>query len=130
MQKVSFHQTSHSGRVCIVVCMRNAKSQFSSNKSFWRFNLTTGTSHESELRANCLARLEVLSYSAPAVITLQLPRMPHSFAILATCQSRASREIQSWDSFELRTSWVFFTLSHTLPLHKSHLTKGYLIAKL
>ena len=40
----------------------------------------------------------------------------------------ASREIQSWDSFELYTSWVFFTLSHTLPLHKSHLNTGYLIA--
>ena len=90
----------------------------------------TGTSRESELRANCLARLEVLSYSAPTVITLQLPRMPHSFAILATCQSRASREIQSQDSLELHTFSDFFTLSHTLPLHNSHLNTGYLIAKL
>ena len=30
----------------------------------------------------------------------------------------------------LHTSWVFFTHSHTQPLHKSHLNTGYLIAKL
>ena len=30
----------------------------------------------------------------------------------------------------LHTSWVFFTLSHTQPLHYSHLNTGYLIAKI
>ena len=50
------------------------------------------------------------------------PCMLHTCAILATSQSRGS----SW----VHTSWAFFTLSHTLPLHNSHLNTRYLIAKL
>ena len=73
-------------RVFIVVCIRNVKSQFQPNRAFWRLNLATGTSHEFELRANYLARLEVLSCSAlavaapPACFTL----MP--FLRLANCE--------------------------------------------
>ena len=67
-------------RAFIVGCMRNAKGQFSSYKAFWRLDLVTGTSGEFELRANCLARLEVLSCSAPAVVTFQLPCMLHMCA--------------------------------------------------
>ena len=33
-------------RVFIVVCMRNAKSQFQPNRAFWRLKLTIGTSLE------------------------------------------------------------------------------------
>ena len=76
--------------------MRYAKSQFSSNRAFWQLNLATGTSRESETRAKYLARLKVLSCSAPAVMTFQLSYMLHTCAILATYQSR--------DSFELHTS--------------------------
>ena len=57
----------------IVMCMRNAKSQFQPNKAFWRLELMTGMSRKFELRANCLARLEDFSCSALAVVTLQLP---------------------------------------------------------
>ena len=56
--------------VFIVGCMRNAKSQLQPNKAFWRLELSTGTSREFESRANCLARLEVLSCSALVVVTL------------------------------------------------------------
>ena len=49
---------------------------------------------------------------------------------LATCHSQVSREIQSRDSFDLHTSWVFFTLSYTQFLHDSHQNTGYLIAKI
>ena len=49
---------------------------------------------------------------------------------LATCQPRASREIQSQGLVELHTSELFFTLSHTLPLHDSHLNTGFLSAEL
>ena len=42
----------------------------------------------------------------------------------------ASHEIWSQDSFELHTSWIFFTLFHILPLYNSHLNIGYLITKL
>ena len=117
-------------RVFIIVCMRNAKSQFQLNRVFWQLKLVTWTSHEFESRANCLARLEVLSCSAPTVMTFSsfacFTRVPP----LATCQSRASHKIQSWDSTWVHTSWVFFTLSHTLPLHNSHLNTRYLISKL
>ena len=68
--------------VFIIGCIRNTKGQFSSNKVFWRLDLTTGTSREFESRANCLARLEVLSCSAPAVMTLQLPCMLHTCATI------------------------------------------------
>ena len=59
-------------RVFIVGYMRNVKGQFSSNRAFWQLDLATGTSCEFESWANFLARLEVLSYSVPAVVTLQL----------------------------------------------------------
>ena len=59
--------------VFIVGCVKNAKGQFSSNRAYWRLNLTTGTSREFESRANFLAKLEVLSCSAIAGMTLQLP---------------------------------------------------------
>ena len=42
----------------------------------------------------------------------------------------ASCKIQSQGSSWVHTSWVFFTLSHTLPLHESHLNTRYLITKL
>ena len=56
--------------------------------------------------------------------------MLHMCATLATYQLRVSREIRSRDSFDLHTSWVFFTLSHTQPLHDSQLNTGYLITKI
>ena len=43
--------------------------------------LATQARNWNESRANCLARLEVLSYSAPIVVTLQLPCMLHTCAI-------------------------------------------------
>ena len=60
-------------RVFIVEYMRNVKSQLQPNRVFWQLNLATGTSREFESQTNCLARLEVLSYSATAGVTLQLP---------------------------------------------------------
>ena len=64
-------------RVFIVVCMKNAKSQFQPNRAFWRLELATRTSCVFESRANYLARLEVLSCSATVGVTLQLPCMLH-----------------------------------------------------
>ena len=43
--------------------------------------LATQARNWNESRANCLARLEVLSYSAPIFVTLQLPCMLHTCAI-------------------------------------------------
>ena len=68
-------------RVFIVGCVWNAKSQLQPNRVFWRLELATGTSREFESRANCLARLGVLSCSAIAGMTLQLPCMLHMCTI-------------------------------------------------
>ena len=80
-------------RVFIIECMRNAKSQFQPNRAFWRLELVTGTSREFESRANCLARLEVLSCSATTGVTLQLSlhasHMCHSGSLPV---ERSSRE--------------------------------------
>ena len=106
------------------------KVKFVTNRVVWRLGHVTCLSRESELRANCLARLEVLSYSAPASMTLQLPCMLH------TCTSFGDLPAvsQLWDPI-VRPCWVhilelFFTLSHILPLHESHLNTGFLNAEL
>ena len=49
---------------------------------------------------------------------------------LAAYQPGATREFQSWVPVTLHKLEHFFTLSHTLPLHDSHLNAGLLIAKL
>ena len=49
--------------------------------------------------------------------------------ILAACKPRATREIQPRVPVSLHNLEQFFTLSHTLPLHDSHLNTGLLIAK-
>ena len=45
-------------------------------------------------------------------------------------QPQATREIQPQVSASLHKLQQFFTLSHTLPLHDSHLNTGLLIAKI
>ena len=54
--------------------------RFVTNRAFWKIELAIGTSREFEPRANYLASLEVLSYSAPAGVTLQLPCMLYTCA--------------------------------------------------
>ena len=44
--------------------------RFLTNRAFWPLELAIGTSYEFESRANCLARLEVLSYSVTVGVTL------------------------------------------------------------
>ena len=50
--------------------------------------------------------------------------------LLAACKPWATCEIQSRVLASLHSLEHFFTLSHTLPLHDSHLNTGLLIAKL
>ena len=50
--------------------------------------------------------------------------------LLAACKPWATREIQPRVPALLHSLEYFFTLSHTLPLHDSHLNTGLLIAKL
>ena len=50
--------------------------------------------------------------------------------LLAACKSRATHEIQSRIPTLLHCLEHFFTLSHILPLHDSHLNTGFLSAEL
>ena len=50
--------------------------------------------------------------------------------LLAACKPRATREIQLRVPASLHSLEHFFTLSHILPLHDSHLNTELLIAKL
>ena len=69
-------------------------------------------------------------------VVLQLARLFSSLAcsvrvqLLAVCKPRASRESQPRVSASLHCLEHFFTLSHTLPLHDSHLNTGFLSAEL
>ena len=102
------------------------KISFHPNRAFWRLNLTTRTSCEFESQANCLARLEffVLYCSSCRDLSASL-HAPHVCHFSDFPVARSSRETPL-----IHASWVFFTLSHTQPLHKIHLNTGYLIAKL
>ena len=113
-------------RVFIVGCVWNAKSQLQPNRVFWPLDLATGMNCEFESRANCLARLEVLSCSAIAGVTLQLPCMLHTFATFGDFPIVS----QSWGPSWVYTLMLFFTLSHKLPLHDSHLNIWFLNAEL
>ena len=63
-------------------------------------------------------------------MTLQLLACLAHVQLLAACKLRATREIQSRVLVSLHNLEHFFTLSHTLPLHESHLNTGLLIAKI
>ena len=81
----------------------------------WRLDLLTWLSRKSKSRANCLARLEVLSCS---VLT----------SMLHTCASFGDLPVTR--PYWVHTLELFFTLFHILPLHDSHLNTGYLNAEL
>ena len=77
-----------------------------------------------------MTSLYFLSCSAPASMMLQLLACLAHVQLLAACKPRATREIQSRVLVSLHNLEHFFTLSHTLPLHDSHLNTGLLIAKI
>ena len=106
------------------------KSQFFPNRVFWRLDLVTRLSREFKPRENGLASLGLLSCSSTTSVTLLLlaclARVHHSGGL----QPRATREIQPRVPVSLHNLEQFFTLSHTLPLHDSHLNTRLLIAKI
>ena len=76
-------------RVHIVGWVRNANSQVSNKQDI----LAIGASRKFKSWANCPARLEVLSCSATASMTLQLPCMLHTCAIFSDSPvERSSRK--------------------------------------
>ena len=107
MWKVSFSQTGWSGDLA--------------SRLSWVASLS---------RANGLANLGLLSYNAIASMTLQLLCMFH------TCVNFDSLLVASHPRVQLRVSTPlnnlehFFTFSHSLSLHDSHLNSGLLIVKI
>ena len=100
------------------------------NRAGWRLGLATWLSREFKPRGNWTASLYFLSCSAPASMTLHLLVCLARVQLLAICKPRATHKIQSRVLASLHNLEHFFTLSHTLPLHDSHLNTGLLIAKI
>ena len=106
------------------------KSQVFPNKVFWRLDLATGLSREFKSWANGLASLGLLSCSGTVGVTLQLLACLACVYHFGGLQSWATHEIQPWVPVSLHSLEQFFTLSHTLHLHDSHLNTGLPIAKI
>ena len=106
------------------------KSQFFPNRVVWRLGLATGLSREFKPRTNGLANLGLLSYSATTGMTLQFPCMLHTCANFGGLPVASHPRVQPRVSAYLHNLEHFFTLSHSLPLHDSHLNTGLLIAKI
>ena len=92
--------------------------------------LATGLSREFKSRANGLASLGLFSCSATAGMTLQLPCMLYTCANFGGLPVASHSRVQPRVSASLHNLEHFFTLSHSLPLHDSHLNTGLLIAKI
>ena len=73
-----------------------------------------------------MARLNFLSCSATVGMMVQLLYMLHSCASSDGLQAASHLRVPA----SLHSLEHFFTFSHTLPLHDSHLNIGLLIAKL
>ena len=116
--------------VFVLVCVWNAKSQFFQNRAGWQLGLATWLSREFKPQTNWMASLDFLSCSALAGMTLQLLSMLARVQLLAACKPRSTCEVQSRVSTTLHKLEHFFILSHTLPLHDSHLNTRLLIAKI
>ena len=106
------------------------KSQFFPNRMFWQLDLATGLSREFKPRANGLANLGLFSCSATAGMTLQLPCILHTCVNFGGLPVASHPQVQPRVSASLHNLEHFFTLSHSLPLHDSHLNTKLLIAKI
>ena len=109
---------------------RNVKSQFFLNRVVWRLGLVTGLSREFKPRANGLTSLGLLSCSATIGMTFQLLCMLHTCANFGGLPVVSHLRVQPRVSTSLHNLEHFFTLSHSLLLHESHLNTELLIAKI
>ena len=108
----------------------NVKSQVFQNRSGSWLSLAAWLSREFQPRGNWTASYPILSYSAPASVTLQLLACLAHEQLLATCNSESPARSSRESLFFLHTLKHFITLSHSLPLQESHLNIGLLIAKI
>ena len=116
--------------VFILVCVWNAKSQFFQNRAGWRLGLATWLSHKFKPRTNWMASLDFLPLVLQLVWCFNFSACLACVQLLAACKPQATHEVQSQVPATLHKLEHFFTLSHTLPLHDSHLNIGLLIAKI
>ena len=117
-------------RVFILVWEWNMKSQFFQNRVGWRLNLATWLSREFKPRANLMTSLDFCPVVLQVAWLFSFPTCSARVQLLAACKPRASRVIQSRVLASLHSLEHFFTLSHALPLHDSHLNTGFLSAVL
>ena len=96
------------------VCVWNAKSQFFQNRAGWRLGLATWLSREFQLRGNWTARLDFLSCSATANMTVQLLCMLGTRATSGDLQAMSYPRDPVASPCFFAQSWAFLhTLSHT-----------------
>ena len=116
--------------VFILVWEWNAKSQFFQNRVGWRLDIATWLSREFKPRANWVASLDFCPVVLQLAWLFSSPAYSVRVQLLVACKPRASHEIQPRVRASLHSLEHFFTLSHTLPLHDSHLNTGFLSAVL
>ena len=116
--------------VFILVCVWNVKSQFFQNRAGWRLGLVTWLSREFKPWANWVANLDFCPVVLQLAWLFSFPACSACVQLLAACKPQVTREIQPRVPASLHSLEHFFTFSHTLPLHDSHLNTGLLIAKL
>ena len=96
----------------------------------WRLGLATWLSRKSKPRANWMASLDFCPVVLQMAWLFSSPACSAGVQLLAAYKLRASRKIQPRVPASLYSLEHFFTLSHTLPLHDSHLNTGFLSAVL
>ena len=97
----------------IVGWERNAKSQFFLNRAGWQLGLVTWLSREFKPRVNRTARLDFLSCSAPAVVTVHLLCTLHSCVAIGDLPVASYMWVPATSLCILAQSWAFI---HTLSL--------------
>ena len=101
-------------RVFILEWEWNAKSQVFRKKVGWWLGLATWLSREFKLRANRIARLDFLSCSALADVTIHLLCMLHSCASFGSLPTTSQPRVPVASPYYFVQTWAFLhTPSHT-----------------
>ena len=108
----------------------NVKSQFSAKQGALATHFATGMSCKFQSPVTKLAKLYFLFYNDPAVLTLQLPACFTCVLHFGKSPLVSQLRFPVASHFLLHTLDQIFTLSHTQPLHYSHLNTWFLNAEL
>ena len=108
----------------------NVKSQFSTKQGALATHFATGMSRKFQSPVTKLAKLYFLFCNDLVVLTLQL--LAYFTCVLHFGKSPLAGQLQVpvMSHFLLLTLDQIFTLSHTQPLHYSHINTGFLNAEL